>query len=129
MSPRVRYGVRLSVDLDGWSRLDAAVAELLQEHKQPPVARNRGAWLVLGQVRASFLEARPRADQAVVRADDRLVQGFVRGQPVVLPAQAAELLVSVAHSLQQLRGQQSPFGADRLELTAPAQSAGLGSST
>jgi len=70
-----------------------------------------GASVGLGQAFALVVKALPRAQAAVPGAVDRFVQAFVGGQVIVGRLEAVQV-TTVGDAMQQVGGQNGPFGFD-----------------
>ena len=111
--PHVADGVRRAVVAlkSAALNLQSAVAQFLEEHQQPAFTRQLRARVRFRQFTPLVVEAQPRAQAAVPRPVDRLVEPLAGQQVILLGAQPVDL-AAVGDALQEIGRQQAAFGFD-----------------
>ena len=112
--PSVRNRIRIARDLNRFRRRESSVTQFLEQRQKPAFARQRRTWVALRQFRRRIAERRPRAQRAIPRAIDRLVDLLALGKVIRFRRHATRLKtrVAIGNALKQIRRQYRAFYAD-----------------
>src|SRR5262249_21867512 len=97
--PEMRDGVVLIPDVDAARGDEAPVTELLEEHEEPPLARECNIGRSRGEPGRRLAEARPGAEHNVPRSRHSLPEAGATFEVVRLRLEAGELAVTLGNAL------------------------------
>ena len=112
--PPVRNRIRIARDLNRLRRRESSVTQFLKQRQEPAFARQRRTWVGVRQFRRRIAERRPRAQRAIPRAIDRLVDLLALGKMIRFRRHASRFkpCVAIGDALKQIRRQYRAFYSD-----------------
>src|SRR6266568_4940027 len=109
--PAMRDSIALVVDLNSFSSEQATIAQFVEEREQPALSCQRRSQVFLRQFLLCGFESCPRAQQAVPRMVNGLVDLLRLEQVIGFGSQPVQVRVALGNALQQVHRQNRTFTA------------------